>query len=85
MRLVCNATGGNHIPEDIDWFKEGDKIDSEKYPDIITTKRLSLVDRSLVSELIIDHSTVKDTGTYICRSSRDEIASIKVTVLIGEL
>ncbi|XP_041364305.1 uncharacterized protein LOC121379710 isoform X2 [Gigantopelta aegis] len=84
VHLVCNATGGSHIPEDIDWFKEGDKIDSEKYPDIITTKRLSLVDRSLISELIIDHSSVKDTGTYICRSSRDEIASKKVTVLIAD-
>ncbi|XP_046576643.1 zwei Ig domain protein zig-8-like [Haliotis rubra] len=83
IRLTCNATGGPHIPEEIDWFKEGDKIDSHKYPNILITKYRSLRDQSLVSQLIIDHSREEDKGMYICRSSDEEIASLKVTVMVA--
>lgn len=31
IHLVCNASGGPRIPDEIDWFKAGDKIDSTKY------------------------------------------------------
>lgn len=31
IHLVCNASGGPRIPDEIDWFKAGDKIDSSKY------------------------------------------------------
>ncbi|ESO88169.1 hypothetical protein LOTGIDRAFT_165912 [Lottia gigantea] len=82
--LECNATGGPHIPEDIDWFKNGDKIDSHKYHNIIVTKFRSLENRALISRLIIDRSTKEDTGTYICRSSLDEINKKTVTVLVAD-
>ncbi|XP_071110549.1 kin of IRRE-like protein 2 isoform X2 [Haliotis cracherodii] len=83
IKLICNATGGPHIPEEIDWFKDGDKIDAHKYEDIVITKYRSLRSQSMTSELLVDRSTTDHSGTYICRSSQDVIASIKVTVLVG--
>ncbi|XP_041375527.1 uncharacterized protein LOC121388301 [Gigantopelta aegis] len=84
IRLVCNATGGRHTPEDIDWFKNGDKIGRSKYHNIIVTKYRSMATKALISELIIDHSQTSDTGNYICRSSREDIASIRVTVFTAD-
>ena len=26
IHLICNASGGPRIPEDIDWFKDGDMV-----------------------------------------------------------
>ncbi len=40
---------------------------------------------SLVSELLIMSGHSRDSGTYICRSSTDLIASVDVNVLVGEL
>ncbi|XP_041373041.1 leucine-rich repeats and immunoglobulin-like domains protein 1 isoform X2 [Gigantopelta aegis] len=84
ISLICNATGGAQIPEEIDWFYEGDKIDSYKYPNILITKYRSLTDQSLISELMIDRSTTRDSGMYICRSSEREVDSRKVTVLVAD-
>ncbi|XP_050402139.1 MAM domain-containing glycosylphosphatidylinositol anchor protein 1 isoform X2 [Patella vulgata] len=84
IHLRCNATGGPHMPEDIDWFKNGDKIDSDKYQHIIMTKYHSIKHRALISELYIDRSSMSDTATYICRSSEDVIDSKHVTVLLAE-
>nr|KAG5709939.1 hypothetical protein BaRGS_029981 [Batillaria attramentaria] len=84
IHLVCNATGGSQIPEDIDWFKDGSKIDSSRQNHIVITKYRSLEQRALISDLIIDRSRMKDTGTYICRSSEKEIDSLKVTVLVAD-
>ncbi|XP_046576648.1 zwei Ig domain protein zig-8-like isoform X1 [Haliotis rubra] len=82
VRLICNATGGDLIPEDIDWFKDGDIVDSTRFRNVIITKYRSLKDQALVSELIIDRSRGEDSGTYICRSSENLIDSMEVTVLV---
>ncbi|XP_041377123.1 zwei Ig domain protein zig-8-like [Gigantopelta aegis] len=84
IRLSCKASGGPQIPEEMDWFKDGDKIDMKKYKNVLITKYRSLAERALVSELLIDRSRIHDSGTYICRSSSDEIDSIKVTVLVAD-
>lgn len=84
IKLTCNATGGAQIPEDIDWFKDGSRIDSGSQSHVVITKYRSLEQRALISELIIDRSRMQDTGTYICRSSEKEIDSLKVTVLVAD-
>ncbi|XP_059173100.1 uncharacterized protein LOC131953760 isoform X2 [Physella acuta] len=84
IHLVCNASGGPRVPDEIDWFKGGDKIDSTKYRHVTIDKYQSMTDRSFVSELIIDHSSHSDTGDYICRSSSNDIVNLKVTVLNAE-
>ncbi|CAG5119369.1 unnamed protein product, partial [Candidula unifasciata] len=82
--LICNASGGPRIPDEIDWFKAGDKIDSSKYRHVALDKHQSMADSSFISRLTIEHSQLSDTGDYICRSSRNDIASLKVTVLNAE-
>ena len=82
--LVCNSTEGSRVPDDVDWFKDGDKIDKEKFPHIVITKFRAEKEKSLISELIIARGKNTDSGTYICRSSLEQIASLEVTVLVGE-
>nr|KAG5686123.1 hypothetical protein BaRGS_033792 [Batillaria attramentaria] len=82
--LLCNTTEGNRIPDDVDWFKDGTKINKREFPHIIITKYRELENTALVSELIIDRGKRKDSGTYICRNSIDQLASLEVTVLVAE-
>ncbi|GFR91202.1 roundabout-like protein 1 [Elysia marginata] len=82
--IRCNATEGDRYPEDIDWFKNGDKIDSLSYPNIVITKYRPEMTLTLVSELAIMRASARDSGTYICRSSPQLIASLDVNVLVGE-
>ncbi|RUS73966.1 hypothetical protein EGW08_018281, partial [Elysia chlorotica] len=82
--IRCNATEGNRFPEDIDWFKNGDKIDSMSYPNIVITKYRSETTLTLVSEIAIMRASARDSGTYICRSSEELIASLDVNVLVAD-
>lgn len=84
IRLQCSSTGDRYIPEDIDWFKNGDRINRGRYPHIWISKFRNLEAGSLVSELTIHHATTADSGMYICRSSEEAIDSIRVTVLVGK-
>ncbi|XP_076443698.1 zwei Ig domain protein zig-8-like isoform X2 [Babylonia areolata] len=84
IHLICNASGGSRIPEDIDWFKDGDMIDSFKYPHVLIDTYPSLKQRALLSELLIERARRKDSGEYVCRSSRNNIVNMKVTVLRAE-
>ncbi|XP_076465838.1 zwei Ig domain protein zig-8-like isoform X2 [Babylonia areolata] len=81
IHLLCNASGGPRLPEDIDWFKDGDMIDSFKYPHVLIEKYQSIRDRAFISELMIDHAKESDAGEYVCRSSRNNIVNMKITVL----
>lgn len=79
--LICNVSGGDYIPEDIDWFKDGNEIKSDAVR-VKITKRQSVTSRSITSQLLIKHSYMSDAGNYICRSSMD-ITSLSVQVLNG--
>ncbi|BFY98432.1 hypothetical protein BsWGS_01471 [Bradybaena similaris] len=82
--LKCNTTEGDRMPEDLDWFKDGDKIESTEYPNIVITKFRFKDTMTLVSELMIISGTSNDSGTYICRSSSELIASVEVNVLVAD-
>lgn len=79
--LVCKVSGGDYIPEDIDWFRDGNEIKSDAVR-VKITKRQSVTTRSITSQLLIKHSYMSDAGNYICRSSMD-ITSLSVQVLNG--
>ncbi|GAB1606212.1 netrin receptor DCC-like, partial [Argonauta hians] len=81
ITLQCNASGVEYIPEEVDWFKDGNEIKSNPLTQIYITKYQSVNARSLHSKLQIMHGRMSDAGTYICRISEIDIASIKVHVL----
>lgn len=82
--LQCNATGEDHAPDEMDWFKDGHKINSDKRKRIKIAKQYSISSRSFSSTLQIDRASMDDSGIYVCRSSNNQITSIKLHVLNAE-
>ncbi|KAH3774769.1 hypothetical protein DPMN_176162 [Dreissena polymorpha] len=84
VTLHCNATGQHYTPDEIDWFRNGEKITSEKHNRIKLFKQLSIAQKTFTSILSIDKSSMEDNGVYVCRSSNMRIANTKVHVLNAE-
>ncbi|XP_025077523.1 zwei Ig domain protein zig-8-like isoform X2 [Pomacea canaliculata] len=84
--LICNATGGTQIAEDIDWFKDGNIIDTSRRRrnDVMILKYRSLEEGALISRLQIDHADMDDAGTYVCRSSYNKLGDFSVNVLAAD-
>ena len=68
LELSCNATSGQHPPQDLEWTKDNAKIFPDKVGRINTTKHISYVTNSIVSNLTIKKVTVDDKGMYHCRT-----------------
>lgn len=72
-------------PDDIDWFHNGNIIDQKDKQwggRLKIYKRIQDVPgRMLISELIIEKSTLEDRGMYVCRSSENEASSFPVSIL----
>lgn len=81
VKLSCNATGVKHVPEDVDWFFDGLKIQSSVEEEILITKFHSPETRTLISTLEIERSKMKHSGIYICRSTDGIIKSHTVQVI----
>ncbi|XP_052230704.1 lachesin-like isoform X2 [Dreissena polymorpha] len=84
VNLHCNATGQHYIPDEIDWFRNGERVTSEKHSGIKLFKQLSIAHKTFTSILSIDKATMEDNGVYVCRSSNMRIANTKVHVLNAE-
>ncbi|XP_046551054.1 hemicentin-1-like [Haliotis rubra] len=68
MSLTCNATGEYADVSNLEWFKDGSRIDAESDPEIHIYK-VRLRDHDLLtSRLTIIRSRKKDTGVYACRT-----------------
>jgi hypothetical protein len=79
IQLICNATGKPEPPHDVEWFKDGEKINSDAQTGILITKKIET--KVLISVLVIKKSKMKDDGFYVCRSSNRDTGMIKVHVL----
>ena len=84
LLLLCNATGNIYPPEDLDWFKDGRGIGSDRARGIKIEKTVSLHRRTIQSTLEISRMSLDDAGTYVCRASKDLVTNVKVNVLNGE-
>ncbi|XP_060558634.1 lachesin-like isoform X2 [Ruditapes philippinarum] len=82
--LQCNATGEYYPPDEMDWFRNGQKVDSNMGSGIKILKQFSISKRTFSSNLRIDRAKMDDGGTYVCRTSSMQIASTKVHVLNGK-
>ncbi|PVD19940.1 hypothetical protein C0Q70_20434 [Pomacea canaliculata] len=83
IRLICNATGEDHSPDDIDWFLNGQKLITDDANEVYIHKRVSLTDKTIYSSLEIKSADMSDAGIYVCRTSDLQIASARVDVLNG--
>ncbi|XP_025077418.1 peroxidasin homolog isoform X2 [Pomacea canaliculata] len=81
IRLICNATGEDHSPDDIDWFLNGQKLITDDANEVYIHKRVSLTDKTIYSSLEIKSADMSDAGIYVCRTSDLQIASARVDVL----
>ena len=87
IHLSCDATGVRHIPEFIFWFKDGIEVTPHgrnRNSRVAVTSFRSTEQQALHSELIINHSSLQDKGTYICRSSDGVSDSLIVNILVGK-
>ncbi|XP_050402160.1 hemicentin-2 [Patella vulgata] len=85
LKLVCNTTGKFRMPDDVNWYKDGQPINSSRFSHVVVTNYRSLGSRTLVSVLSVNRSRTSDSGEYICRSSLAEIDSINVTVQTADM
>ncbi|XP_071117969.1 hemicentin-1-like [Haliotis cracherodii] len=68
LSLTCNATGEYADVTDLEWFKDGSRLDAESDPEIHIVK-IRLRDHDLLtSRLTIIRSRKRDTGVYACRT-----------------
>ncbi|KAK3578279.1 hypothetical protein CHS0354_010481 [Potamilus streckersoni] len=84
IHLICNATGAVKAPEDVDWFHQGNRIHTSNPKWSGRThilKHIPIPGRSYISDLIIERSTMADSGDYICRSSDLTVKSVTVHIL----
>ncbi|KAK7116726.1 hypothetical protein V1264_002356 [Littorina saxatilis] len=79
--LICNATGQEHPPDDIDWFIEGNKLTTSADEKVFIRKFVSLTDKTIVSILEIKDAQLEDSGLYTCRTSNLQVKSMHVAVL----
>ena len=66
VRLFCNATGKPDPPHDVEWFKNGEKINSDAKSGILITKKIETkVKKSALLSLPTHHvpTSKKRTST----------------------
>ncbi|XP_050402225.2 zwei Ig domain protein zig-8 isoform X2 [Patella vulgata] len=81
IHLVCNSSGIDNPPDNLDWFKDGIKISPDAHQKITLEKYKFTATKTLVSVLVLKHSQMADAGTYVCRSSNLDTTSVKVHIL----
>ncbi|KAJ8304025.1 hypothetical protein KUTeg_017608, partial [Tegillarca granosa] len=81
IRLTCNVNGTLRPPDDIDWFQKGVKLKNSPLDGVYIRKYVRKDSMTLTSQLKISESDVTDTGTYICRSSKNKITTHYLSVL----
>ncbi|XP_025077801.1 zwei Ig domain protein zig-8-like [Pomacea canaliculata] len=82
--LICNATGLEYPPEDLDWFFEGIKLATNADEKTFIQKFVSLTDKTIVSILEIRDAQLDHSGIYTCRTSNLLVKSTQVTVLSAD-
>ncbi|KAK2181817.1 hypothetical protein NP493_379g00015 [Ridgeia piscesae] len=79
LHLVCNASGKPDPPHDVQWFKGGERLQSDASRSILITKKIET--KALISVLVIQKSQMADAGDYSCRSSNKDTGTLRVHIL----
>ncbi|XP_076444187.1 zwei Ig domain protein zig-8-like [Babylonia areolata] len=84
IELLCNATAKDQPPEDLDWFREGNRLQTSEHKGVYIRKFVTLATGTIVSILEIKHAQLSDAGVYVCRTSSLDVTSFRVNVLNGD-
>ncbi|KAL8622763.1 hypothetical protein ACOMHN_026884 [Nucella lapillus] len=84
IELLCNATAKDQPPEDLDWFREGNRLQTSDNKGVYIRKFVTLSTGTIVSILEIRHARLSDAGVYVCRTSSLDVTSFRVNVLNGD-
>lgn len=81
--LICNATAQDQPPDDLDWFRDGEKLQTSESKGVYIRKSYTLSTGTIFSTLEIKNARLKDAGFYVCRTSSLDVTSFRVNVLNG--
>ncbi|XP_059163383.1 leucine-rich repeats and immunoglobulin-like domains protein 1 isoform X2 [Physella acuta] len=79
--LICNATGLEHTPDELDWFFNGNKLSTQENKKVTIRNMVSITSKTIASVLEIADAQIEDGGLYVCRTSNLQIISLRVSVL----
>ena len=83
IRIECNVTGATDMTFDVDWFKDGNRINAQERQ-ISISKDRSIAKKTLNSVLEIRNSKMEDSGTYVCRTSERLVGSQRIQIQNGK-
>lgn len=81
FEISCNATGDDFVPDNIDWFKNGQKLQSDVEKGVSIKFSVSMETKTIKSTFRVAHANMTDAGTYTCRTSNSLVESTSVVVL----
>ena len=81
IRLLCNVSGKPEPPYNVEWLRNGLKVQSDAFNGVFVTKKIEL--KTLISVLDIKISRSYDAGDYTCQSSNGDSSTITVHVING--
>ncbi|XP_033749966.1 zwei Ig domain protein zig-8-like isoform X2 [Pecten maximus] len=81
LLLVCNATGEDYPPDGIQWFFDGEKLQSDSRKRLRISDKFNLITHTFISTLEIMYASMSDTGNYVCRSTAKLTTGVRVEVL----
>ncbi|KAL3865825.1 hypothetical protein ACJMK2_043175, partial [Sinanodonta woodiana] len=79
--LTCNASTSDYPAGDVDWFKDGNIINTSGNGRLEIKQDISYKAKTIFSVLTINKATMEDSGTYVCRTSDLLTTRHKVDVL----
>lgn len=81
FEIYCNVTGVDFVPENIDWFKNGEKLQSNIERGVTIKFSVTMETKTIKSSFRVEHARMSDAGTYTCRTSNSLVKSTSVVVL----
>ncbi|XP_022333139.1 neural cell adhesion molecule 1-like isoform X2 [Crassostrea virginica] len=81
FQISCNATGVDFVPDNIDWFKNGEKLQSNVERGVSIKFSVTMETKTIKSTFRVEHARMTDAGTYTCRTSNSLVESTSVVVL----
>lgn len=84
IELLCSVTGLDNRVDDIEWFRDGSKLETSYSRGVLIEHHYSAVARTYASNLIVRRVGLADSGTYVCRVTDQISQPLKVYIKTNE-